>query len=66
MSFCGVVFYIVRSNGEMGTVQERGNGNVKRQLAEVFERSLRATVPSEVDVEPIITVGTGNFGDYQW
>ncbi|KNA24272.1 hypothetical protein SOVF_017190 isoform B [Spinacia oleracea] len=44
---------------------ERGNGNVKRQLAEVFERSLRATVPSEVDVEPIITVGTGNFGDYQ-
>lgn len=44
---------------------EEGVGNVKRQLAKVFERSLRATVPSEVDVEPIVTVGTGNFGDYQ-
>ncbi|XP_021723522.1 arginine--tRNA ligase, chloroplastic/mitochondrial-like isoform X2 [Chenopodium quinoa] len=44
---------------------EDGAGNVKRQLAKVFERSLRATVPSEADIEPIITVGTGNFGDYQ-
>ncbi|XP_021741392.1 arginine--tRNA ligase, chloroplastic/mitochondrial-like isoform X2 [Chenopodium quinoa] len=44
---------------------EDGAGNVKRQLAKVFERSLRATVPSEADIEPIISVGTGNFGDYQ-
>lgn len=50
----------------MHMVQEDGVGNVKRQLGKVFEKSLRATVPSEADVEPLIAACAGNFGDYQW
>ncbi|KMT03217.1 hypothetical protein BVRB_8g197660 isoform A [Beta vulgaris subsp. vulgaris] len=42
---------------------EGGGGNLKQQLAKVFEISLRATVPSEADVEPLIA--PGKFGDYQ-
>lgn len=45
-------------------LQEGGGGNLKQQLAKVFEISLRATVPSEADVEPLIA--PGKFGDYQW
>lgn len=44
---------------------EEGVGNVKRQLAKVFEKSLRETVPSEADIEPLIAASTANFGDYQ-
>ncbi|GAB2300974.1 hypothetical protein Dimus_035010 [Dionaea muscipula] len=40
-------------------------GNVKRQLAKLFEKSLRATVPVEPNVEPLIAICTGKFGDYQ-
>ncbi|XP_057762581.1 arginine--tRNA ligase, chloroplastic/mitochondrial-like [Arachis stenosperma] len=29
-------------------------GNVKRQLVQLFELSLRATVPSETDVAPLV------------
>lgn len=41
-------------------------GNVKRQLAKLFETSLRAMVPDEPDVEPLIAACTAKFGDYQW
>lgn len=45
--------------------------SVKRQLAQLFEVSLRATVPDETDVVPLVeacTSKTGGvkFGDYQW
>lgn len=46
--------------------EEEVMGNVKRQLAKLFESSLRAIVPDEPDVEPLIAACTGNFGDYQW
>ncbi|KAM6583303.1 hypothetical protein CsatB_010305 [Cannabis sativa] len=48
----------------MATDEERV-GNVKRQLAKLFESSLRAIVPDESDVEPLIAPCTGKFGDYQ-
>lgn len=40
-------------------------GNMKRQLAKVFEKSIRETVPSESHVQPLIAASTANFGDYQ-
>ncbi|MED6184870.1 hypothetical protein PIB30_051648 [Stylosanthes scabra] len=44
-------------------------GNVKRQLAKLFEVSLPATVPSETDIVPLVDaciVKSGvRFGDYQ-
>ncbi|XP_054807999.1 arginine--tRNA ligase, cytoplasmic-like isoform X1 [Prosopis cineraria] len=46
-------------------VDEDNVGNVKRQLAKLFEISLTATVPDEPDVEPLIAACTGKFGDYQ-
>ncbi|XP_062090922.1 arginine--tRNA ligase, chloroplastic/mitochondrial-like isoform X2 [Humulus lupulus] len=48
----------------MATDEERV-GNVKRQLGKLFEKSLRAIVPDEPDVEPLIAPCTGKFGDYQ-
>lgn len=48
-------------------MQDQDNGgNVKRQLAKLFEVSLKATVPDETDVEPLIAACTAKFGDYQW
>lgn len=48
-------------------VQEEENvGNIKRQLAKIFDVSLRATVPEETDVEPLVAACAGKFGDYQW
>ncbi|GAB4852677.1 hypothetical protein Ancab_016892 [Ancistrocladus abbreviatus] len=44
--------------------EEEGPGNVRRQLAKLFEKSLTATVPSE-NVEPLVAACTGKFGDYQ-
>ncbi|KAJ8444482.1 hypothetical protein Cgig2_024046 [Carnegiea gigantea] len=44
---------------------EEGAGNVKRQLAKVFEKSIGETVPSEVGVQPLIAASPPNFGDYQ-
>lgn len=41
-------------------------GNVKRQLAKLFESALNATLPNEPDVEPLIAACTAKFGDYQW
>ncbi|KAF7813888.1 arginine--tRNA ligase, cytoplasmic-like isoform X1 [Senna tora] len=49
----------------MAVVDEDNVGNVKRQLAKLFEVSLKATVPDEPDVEPLIAACTGKFGDYQ-
>ncbi|XP_075652078.1 arginine--tRNA ligase, cytoplasmic-like isoform X2 [Castanea sativa] len=39
--------------------------NVKRKLAKLFEVALKVTVPSVVDVEPLVAACTGKFGDYQ-
>ena len=45
-------------------------GSVKRRLAQLFEVSLRATVPSEPDVVPLVDACVAKsgvkFGDYQW
>lgn len=50
-----------------GDVQdEQSLGSLKKQLAKLFEASLRVTVPTETDVEPLVAACTGNFGDYQW
>ncbi|EEF48160.1 arginine--tRNA ligase, chloroplastic/mitochondrial isoform X2 [Ricinus communis] len=40
-------------------------GNLKKQIAKLFEASLRETVPSEPDVEPLVAACTAKFGDYQ-
>ncbi|KAI4347049.1 hypothetical protein L6164_007899 [Bauhinia variegata] len=40
-------------------------GTVKRQLANIFEVSLKETVPDEPDIEPLIAACTARFGDYQ-
>lgn len=45
---------------------EESLGSLKKKLAELFELSLRVTVPTETDVEPLVAACTGNFGDYQW
>jgi arginyl-tRNA synthetase len=42
-----------------------GAGSVKQQLSKLVVSSLRVTVPPEVDVEPMVEVCTGKFGDYQ-
>jgi hypothetical protein len=39
-------------------------GNPRRQLAKLFDVSLKLTVPDEPNVEPLIE--PGKFGDYQW
>ncbi|CAM8992947.1 unnamed protein product [Rhodiola kirilowii] len=44
---------------------EENPGNLKRQLAKLFETSLRVTVPDEKDIEPLVTACVGNFADYQ-
>ncbi|KAK9705867.1 hypothetical protein RND81_07G088000 [Saponaria officinalis] len=41
-------------------------GNVKQELEQLFKVSLKTIVPNEVDVHPLISVCTANFGDYQW
>ncbi|KAM3401291.1 hypothetical protein ACQJBY_005821 [Aegilops geniculata] len=58
------------STSASGSAQEpvapavQGAGSVKQQISNLVALSLRATVP-EVDVEPIVEVCTGKFGDYQ-
>ncbi|KAL1097335.1 hypothetical protein V6Z11_D05G028500 [Gossypium hirsutum] len=49
----------------MAAQEEECNGNVKAQLAKLFEVSLKVTVPNEADVDPLIAACTGKFGDYQ-
>ncbi|KAL9659537.1 hypothetical protein QQ045_024344 [Rhodiola kirilowii] len=44
---------------------EENAGNLKRQLANLFETSLRITVPDEKDIEPMVTACAENFADYQ-
>ncbi|GAV84347.1 tRNA-synt_1d domain-containing protein/Arg_tRNA_synt_N domain-containing protein/DALR_1 domain-containing protein [Cephalotus follicularis] len=44
---------------------EENLGNLKHQLAKLFEASLKTTVPNEQDLEPLIAACTGKFGDYQ-
>ncbi|PON62472.1 Arginine-tRNA ligase [Parasponia andersonii] len=46
--------------------EEENAGHVKRQLAKLFGASLRATVPDEPEVEPLIAATADEkFGDYQ-
>ncbi|XP_041006322.1 arginine--tRNA ligase, chloroplastic/mitochondrial-like isoform X2 [Juglans microcarpa x Juglans regia] len=45
--------------------EEHTVGNVKRQLAKLFEAALEETVPNEPDVEPLVAACTAKFGDYQ-
>ncbi|KAI5021909.1 hypothetical protein ZWY2020_058639 [Hordeum vulgare] len=58
------------STSASGSAQEpaapavQGAGSVKQQISNLVALSLHATVP-EVDVEPIVEVCTGKFGDYQ-
>lgn len=47
-------------------MSEENSGNLKKQLAKLFEASLRETVPSVLDVEPLVAACTAKFGDYQW
>ncbi|XP_061994271.1 arginine--tRNA ligase, cytoplasmic-like isoform X1 [Rosa rugosa] len=39
--------------------------SLKRQLGQLFEVSIRAVVPDELNVEPAVVPSTGKFGDYQ-
>lgn len=51
----------------LGISQDQENiGNLRKQVAKLFETSLRATVPEELDVEPLVAACTAKFGDYQW
>ncbi|KAB1209201.1 Arginine--tRNA ligase [Morella rubra] len=45
--------------------EEQNVGNVKQQLAKLFEVALKSTVPNEPDVDPLIAICTAKFGDYQ-
>ncbi|KAG2712994.1 hypothetical protein I3760_04G153100 [Carya illinoinensis] len=45
--------------------EEQNVGNVKQQLAKLFESALNATVPNEPDIEPLVAACTAKFGDYQ-
>ncbi|KAF5748530.1 Arginine--tRNA ligase [Tripterygium wilfordii] len=45
---------------------EETEGTVKQLLAQLFEQSLRTTVPDEPDVGPLVAACTAKFGDYQW
>ncbi|KAJ9183884.1 hypothetical protein P3X46_007683 [Hevea brasiliensis] len=49
----------------MANTSEENSGNLKKQLAKLFEASLRETVPSKHDVEPLVAACTAKFGDYQ-
>ncbi|CAA6660972.1 unnamed protein product [Spirodela intermedia] len=40
-------------------------GSVKQQLSKIFKASLQATFPNEQDVDPLVSVSTAKFGDYQ-
>ncbi|KAG8656972.1 arginine--tRNA ligase, chloroplastic/mitochondrial isoform X2 [Manihot esculenta] len=46
-------------------MSEENSGNLKKQLSKLFEASLRETVPSVLDVEPLVAACTAKFGDYQ-
>ncbi|XP_043807933.1 arginine--tRNA ligase, cytoplasmic isoform X2 [Manihot esculenta] len=54
-----------QSISTMANTSEENGGNLKKQLAKLFEASLRETVPSEPDVEPLVAACTAKFGDYQ-
>ncbi|EOA16189.1 hypothetical protein CARUB_v10004329mg [Capsella rubella] len=45
---------------------EECTGNLKRQLAKLFDVALKLTVPDEPSVEPLVAASdAGKFGDYQ-
>ncbi|KAF8393461.1 hypothetical protein HHK36_021705 [Tetracentron sinense] len=46
-------------------MDEENVGSLKQQLSRLFEVSLRATVPDELEVEPLVAACTAKFGDYQ-
>ncbi|OVA08525.1 Arginine-tRNA ligase [Macleaya cordata] len=49
----------------VSAMDEDNVGTVKQQLAKLCEASLRATVPDESSLEPLVAPCTGKFGDYQ-
>ncbi|XP_057853330.2 arginine--tRNA ligase, cytoplasmic isoform X1 [Cryptomeria japonica] len=42
-----------------------GTGSVRQQVSRLVKESLRATVPSESSLEPIVAICGAKFGDYQ-
>ncbi|XP_010448293.1 PREDICTED: arginine--tRNA ligase, chloroplastic/mitochondrial-like isoform X1 [Camelina sativa] len=55
-----------KSLATMAAVNEECTGNLKRQLAKLFDVSLKVTVPDEPSVEPLVAASApGKFGDYQ-
>ncbi|XP_010438775.1 PREDICTED: arginine--tRNA ligase, chloroplastic/mitochondrial isoform X1 [Camelina sativa] len=55
-----------KSLATMAAVNEECTGNLKRQLAKLFDVSLKLTVPDEPSVEPLVAASApGKFGDYQ-
>lgn len=58
--------FILGIDFECCAQDEENIGNLKRQLAKLFEESLKLTVPDESNVEPLVAACTAKFGDYQW
>ncbi|KAH9301197.1 hypothetical protein KI387_012780, partial [Taxus chinensis] len=42
-----------------------GTGSVRQQLSKLMKESLKATLPGESNLEPLLAICTGKFGDYQ-
>ncbi|KAI6679557.1 hypothetical protein NL676_033438 [Syzygium grande] len=58
--------WTVRTRAATTMADDQENiGNLRKQVAKLFETSLRATVPEELDVEPLVAACTAKFGDYQ-
>ncbi|XP_056163692.1 arginine--tRNA ligase, cytoplasmic-like isoform X1 [Syzygium oleosum] len=58
--------WTVRTRAATTMASDQENiGNLRKQVAKLFETSLRATVPEELDVEPLVAACTAKFGDYQ-
>lgn len=49
----------------MSAMDEENMGSLKQQLSKLFEESLKVTVPTELEVEPLVAACAGKFGDYQ-
>lgn len=63
---CGTISSVSPTGVEVKTSEHGGarTGSVKKQVAKLFEGSLKAVFPEE-SVEPLIAVCTAKFGDYQ-
>ncbi|XP_020528721.1 arginine--tRNA ligase, cytoplasmic isoform X1 [Amborella trichopoda] len=52
-------------NGDDNQV-ENETGTVRQLLAKLCKASLRATFPDDLELEPLVAICTGKFGDYQF